>query len=63
MARKRKPRTLKKSILLFVDGETEQAYFEYFKTSSIHILPELPEKKSLQKIYKEFKDIYENSQA
>jgi len=53
--RKGKKRSLKKTFLVLVDGESEQIYLSNFKTSNIHIKPELPKQRSLNKLYEYFK--------
>jgi len=57
MARKSKPRRLKKSIVILVDGESEIAYLNSLKKqSNIKIVPELPKKKSFNDTYNLFKE-------
>ena len=53
--RRRKVKKLKKTLLILVDGESEQIYLNSFKTSNIHIKPELPKKKRLNELYNYFK--------
>jgi len=55
MKRKKNKRKLKKSILVLVEGESEKIYLNSFKSSNIHLKPELP-KKSLQELYQYFKE-------
>jgi len=56
MARKRIKRTLKQSFIVLVDGKSEILYINLIKTANIKVLPEVPKKKSLQDMYKLFKN-------
>jgi len=56
MRKKRQKRKLQKTLLLIVDGESEQIYLNSFKNQTIYIKPELPKKKSLSELYRYFKD-------
>jgi len=60
MRKKRQKRKLQKTLLLIVDGESEQIYLNSFKNQTIYIKPELPKKKSLNELYKYFKDNKKN---
>ena len=53
--RRRKNKKLKKTLVVLVDGESEQIYLNNFKTSNIYIKPELPKKKRLNDLYNYFK--------
>jgi hypothetical protein len=60
MRTNKRRRTLRKSFLVLVDGESEQIYLNSIKTSNIHIKPELPKKKSLEKMYQYFQQERKN---
>jgi len=54
--RNRKKRSLKKSCVVLVDGESEISYINNIKTSNLKVLPEIPKHKSLKEMYKLFKE-------
>jgi hypothetical protein len=54
--RNRKKRSLKKSCIVLVDGESEISYINNIKTSNLKVLPEIPKNKSLKEMYKLFRE-------
>jgi len=58
--RKNRRRHLRKTILVIVDGESEQIYLNNFKNSNTAIKPELPKRKALNDLYTYFKKEKEN---
>ena len=51
----RNKRELKESYIVLVDGKSEIVYLNLIKTSNVKVLPEIPNKKSLQDMYRLFK--------
>ncbi len=55
--RKSRPkRKLKPNYIVLVDGESEISYINNIKPNGVSVLPEIPLKKSLKKMYKIFKE-------